>query len=49
MAKPLVLSFGGAQISCALCKVERSDLYGFVEIETLDEKGQKCTLATWRR
>src|SRR5882672_7902947 len=46
MAKPLVLSFGGAEIPCPLCKVERSDLYGFVEIETLDEQGRKCTLAT---
>ncbi len=27
-------------------KVERSDLYGFVELETLDEQGRKCTLAT---
>src|SRR6185295_18921094 len=46
MAKPLVLSFGGMEIPCPLCKVERSDLYGFVEIETLDEQGRKCSLAT---
>jgi len=46
MAKPLVLSFKGADIPFALSKVERSDLYGFVEIETLDERGRKCTLAT---
>ena len=46
MAKPLVLAFGGAEFPFALNKVERSDLYGFVEIETLDEKGRKCTLAT---
>ena len=46
MAKPLVLAFGGTQLPFALSKVERSDLYGFVEIETLDEKGRKCTLAT---
>jgi hypothetical protein len=46
MAKPLVLKFGGAEVPFALSKVERSDLYGFVEIETLDEKGRKCTLAT---
>lgn len=46
MAKPLVLSFGGSEIPCPLCKVERSDLYGFVEIETLDEQGRKCSLAT---
>jgi len=46
MAKPLVFTFNGAEIPCALSKVERSDLYGFVEIETLDERGRKCTLAT---
>jgi len=46
MAKPLVLAFAGKEIPLALDKVERSDLYGFVETETLDEKGRKCTLAT---
>jgi hypothetical protein len=46
MAKPLVLTFGGLAIPFALNKVERSDLYGFVEVETLDEQGRKCTLAT---
>jgi hypothetical protein len=46
MAKPLVLTFNGAEIPFALTKVERSDLYGFVEIETLDERGRKCTLGT---
>src|SRR5262245_53558827 len=46
MAKPLIFSFNGAEIPFALDKVERSDLYGYVEIETLDEQGRKCTLAT---
>ena len=46
MAKPLVLKFAGAEIPCQLSRVERSDLYGFVETEALDEKGRKCTLAT---
>src|SRR5436853_572380 len=46
MAKPLVLAFGGVELPFTLSKVERSDLYGFVEIETLDEKGRRCTLAT---
>jgi hypothetical protein len=46
MAKPLVLAFGGTQFPVALSKVERSDLYGFVEIETLDAQGRKCVLAT---
>ena len=46
MAKPLVLAFGGIEIAFALSKVERSDLYGFVETETLDEQQRKCFLAT---
>ena len=46
MAKPLVVKFGDAEIPCSLSRVERSDLYGFVETEALDEKGRKCTLAT---
>jgi hypothetical protein len=46
MAKPLVLKFADAEIPCQLSRVERSDLYGFVETEALDEKGRKCTLAT---
>jgi hypothetical protein len=46
MAKPLVLAFGGLEIPFALSKVERSDLYGFVETQTLDEKGRECLLAT---
>jgi hypothetical protein len=46
MAKPLVVAFGGSEIPLALSKVERSDLYGFVETETLDDKGRRCTLAT---
>src|SRR5450755_1785160 len=46
MAKPLVLIFGGIEVPFALSKVERSDLYGFVEVETLDEQDRKCFLAT---
>jgi hypothetical protein len=46
MAKPLVVQFAGKEIALSLSKVERSDLYGFVEIETLDEKGRKCSHAT---
>ena len=46
MAKPLVLNFGGVDLPLALAKVERSDLYGYVEIETLDEQGRKCAMAT---
>ena len=46
MGKPLIVKFAGAEIPLSLSKVERSDLYGFVETETLDEKGRKCTSAT---
>ncbi len=46
MAKPLVVSLGGSDFALNLNKVERSDLYGFIEVETLDEQGRKCTLAT---
>jgi hypothetical protein len=46
MAKPLVLKFGDAEIPCQLSRVERSDLYGFVDTEALDEKGRRCSLAT---
>jgi hypothetical protein len=41
-----VVRFGDAEIPCNLNRVERSDLYGFVETEALDEQGRKCTLAT---
>ena len=46
MPKPLVLQFGGSEIPFILSKVERSDLYGFVEIEALDDQGRKCSMAT---
>src|SRR5438105_2106153 len=46
MAKPLVLKFGGVDLPFQLSKIERSDLYGFIEIEALDEQGRKCTIAT---
>ena len=46
MAKPLVVNLGGVEFPLALSKVERSDLYGYVEIETLDSKGRKCQMAT---
>jgi hypothetical protein len=45
MAKPLILRFGESELPFTLSKVERSDLYGFVEIETLDEQGRKCSTA----
>jgi hypothetical protein len=46
MAKPLVFQFGDRDLSFTLGKVDRSKLYGFKELEVLDESGQRCALAT---
>jgi hypothetical protein len=46
MAKPLVFQWGDRQLSFNLNKVDRAKLYGFKETEVLDDKGQKCELAT---
>lgn len=46
MAKPLVFQLGESEASFAMTKVDRSKLYGFKEIEALDESDQKCVLAT---
>jgi hypothetical protein len=45
MAKPLVLRFGERDLPFQLDRVERSDLYGYVEIETFDDKGNRCISA----
>ncbi len=46
MAKPLVLAFGGADLAFDIERVDRSRLYGTVDVEALDEKGRRCDLAT---
>jgi hypothetical protein len=46
MAKPLVFQWGDRQFSFNMNKVDRAKLYGFKEIEVLDDKGSKCELAT---
>lgn len=46
MAKPLVFQFGGKEVSFQMNKVDRSKLYGFKELEVLDEKKRPCELAT---
>jgi hypothetical protein len=46
MAKPLVVAFGGADLAFDLERVDRSRLYGTVDVEALDEKGRTCDLAT---
>ncbi|MBX9738206.1 MAG: hypothetical protein K2X32_14900 [Phycisphaerales bacterium] len=46
MGKPLVVLLGGVEIPLDLSRVERSDLYGRIEVEALDAKGRPCTLVT---
>ena len=45
--KPLVLRLGdGPEIPVRLEKIDRSRLYGYVEVEALDDAGRRCDLAT---
>jgi hypothetical protein len=46
MAKPLVFLFGDQEVSLNLNKVDRSKLYGFKEVEAVDEHEEVCELAT---
>lgn len=46
MPKPLVLRLDGGEFPLELTKVDRSDLYGYVETEALDAKGRRCLSAT---
>ncbi len=46
MARPLTFDYGGSKIAFEMNKVDRAKLYGFKEVEVLDEEEQKCTLAT---
>ena len=46
MAKPLVFQFGDQELAFALNKVDRSKLYGYKEVEALDDHGRPCQLAT---
>jgi hypothetical protein len=46
MAKPLVLEYRGNQLNLSLEKVDRTKLYGYVDTEVLDERGQLCEMAT---
>ncbi len=46
MPRKLVFEFEGDSIAFEMQKVDRSRLYGFKEIEVLDEGGHKCELAT---
>lgn len=44
MPKPLVLSLDGHEFPVALTKIDRTKLYGEIEIEAFDEKGNAATL-----
>jgi hypothetical protein len=46
MAKPLIFKFAESELAFSMSKVDRSRLYGYKELEVLDEKGGKCELAT---
>jgi hypothetical protein len=46
VAKPLIFQLGDKELSFTLEKVDRSRLYGYKEVEVLDESGQRCELAT---
>ncbi len=46
MAKPLVFLLGEDEIAVTLNKIDRSRLYGFKEVEAVDEHGEICQLAT---
>jgi hypothetical protein len=46
MAKPLVFSFNGNELAFQMSKVDRAKLYGYKELEVLDDEGHKCELAT---
>ena len=46
MGKPLVFTFASANHSFDPVKIDRSVLYGFKELEVLDEQGGRCELAT---
>ena len=46
MPKPIVFSFEGSESTFGMNKVDRSRLYGYKEMEVLDDDGQPCELAT---
>ena len=44
MARPLILSLDGHEFSVSIRKIDREQLYGSVEIEAFDEKGNPASL-----
>ena len=46
MAKPLTFVHQGVELAVEPDKVDRSKLYGWVDMLVVDEKGRPCELAT---
>ena len=46
MPKPIVFAFEGHDLSFEMNKVDRSKLYGYKELEVVDDNGQPCEMAT---
>ncbi len=46
MPRSLTFKFGDSEFGCELNKVDRSKLYGSVDLETRDHEGNRCGLAT---
>ena len=46
MAKPLTVIFEGETIELGLSKVDRDKLYGYSDLEVVDDGGKPCELAT---
>lgn len=46
MARTLEFRFEGQAFKCAIDKVDRSSLYGSIDVETRDPEGLRCEVAT---
>jgi hypothetical protein len=46
MGRSLSFHYEGADLTAEMQKVDRSKLYGTVDVETLDDQGRPCSLAT---
>ena len=44
MARPLILSLDGEEFSVSIRKIDREQLYGSIEVEAFDEKGNPASL-----
>ncbi|MGI9517951.1 MAG: hypothetical protein ACR2NP_12940 [Pirellulaceae bacterium] len=46
MPKPIAFSYRGTESKFSMNKIDRSRLYGYKELEVLDDDGKPCSLAT---